>query len=270
VAQASAASQKKRSRSRLVTAVVYIVIVLMILSIPAYITLNTVVNVTTIDVTLSVDNAWEVADPFHAPADGNRFVRVSANVTNNGKTMITLVPFEFHVLTHDGTACDYSKLYEDTVPETLDAGEKAAVCMCFEVPLGKAPAKLSYQTLFTSSFAEAVIGTIYPTQVMMGMTVANVTDVSSPGQPEARLFEIGFNMTNGYDEAIALDLDMFRLMTTGGKVLDIDAVRGEALSELPAKTTGSYSIVYEVPAGEDPETLTFECGGVTVEDAAGP
>lgn len=259
-------TSKKDGRSRLVSVIVYIVIIVMVLSIPAYLTIRTVVDVTTTAVDLSVTETTYVADPFHAPDDGNRFVHLTAIITNNGGGTITMTPSQFHIQTKDSTTYhDFTTKYGNTVPERLTGGSTATLSMTFEVPADKTPAILSYQRLMTSDVIESAIGAVGPAIVKVTIDDdVRVSDDVGSSEDGFKRVQVGFNMTNGYNESFVLNTSEFKLGTMSDAVYNCSSMSSDGnLEALDGGTTGSISVVFEmIPTADPPARLIFEIGGL--------
>jgi hypothetical protein len=256
----------KAGTSRMVSAIVYIVIVLVVLSVPAYLTIRTVVDVTTTEVDLSVTHATVVADPFHTPAAGYRFVHLTATIANRGESTIALSPSEFHVWTADQSYYSSTDCYDNIVPMTLTGKSTATLSITFEVPSDKTPTRLSYQRFMTSDVIESAIATVDPAIVNVTLDMDSPYVVFDSSKDGFKCVQVGFNMTNSYDESIGLVASEFRLQTSSGAVCDCSsAASDEAFQELDAGTTRSISIVVEIAVTDSPALLIFECGGVHVE-----
>ncbi|MCU0860120.1 MAG: DUF4352 domain-containing protein [Thermoplasmata archaeon] len=254
----------EKTKSRMVAAAVYIVIIVIVLSIPAYITIRTVVNVTTTAADISVVDATIVDDPFHTPKDGRMFVQLTVTLTNNGGSTLSLGPDNFQVNTADSRSYAYAGDYDHTVPNALTAGSTATFSITFEVPTDKDLTKLVYRAMMTSDSVEATIGAVGPLVVRMTVEVNDVTDLGASEGTEKKVVLVDFDMTNGYDEPLNLTLSTFILRTSSG---DFEDVSTESMGELAPGASGSFSLEFEIPLLDIPEALIFESGGIELEAA---
>ena len=207
-----------------------------------------------------------MVDPFHTPRDGNIFVQLTVTITNNGESTLALAPFDFRVMTADGSSYNHAELYDDAVPATLTAGSTATFSITFEVPTDKTPTKLSYHTMFTSDSVEAAIGAVGPPVVRVSVAVNNVTDLPVNEVAGTRVVLVNFDMANEYDEPLELTPSAFRLLTScGDTFVYSENATAEPMGVLAAGATRSFCVGFEIPALDSPEALIFESGGVELE-----
>jgi hypothetical protein len=237
----------------LTAVIAYIIVVVVILSVPAYITMSAVQNVTTTRVSMSVVNATEVVDPINSPSYGNKFVQLTTTITNNGKSTITLIPEKFNILTTDGSSCDYVGSISDTVPAAVFEGSAATFTITFEVPIDKTPAKLTCLPLFSSNLVVSVIGSVSPLVAHITLTVNSVTNGADLAPPRCKCVLVGFNMTNGYNGTLKLTTSMFKLLVSSGTICNYSSTAAnEVPAELAAGATGSISIGFDIPTSDPP------------------
>jgi len=259
-------TDEREGSSRLTAIIAYIVVIVVILSVPAYITISAIENVTTTKISMSVVNATEVVDPIYSPSNGNKFVQLTATMTNDGKSTIALIPEKFNILTTDSVSCDYTGCINDTVPAAVSERSAATFTITFEVPTNKTPAKLTCLPLFTSTLIVTSIGPVSPPVAHITLTVNTVANGAGLAQPRCKCVLVGFNMTNGYNETLTLTTSMFKLLTSSGTVCTWSSTAAnEVPAELVPGATGSITIGFDIPISDLPQTLIYESGSVHVE-----
>lgn len=85
---------------------------------------------------------------FLAPKDGNKFIKLTLEAENIGKSDAMISTFEFKCYA-DGMAMD-STYREDDLSATLSAGRKVKGGVYFEVPKDAASIEVEYETNFWS------------------------------------------------------------------------------------------------------------------------
>jgi hypothetical protein len=257
----------KKSNTGLIVAIVVIVVVAIVI-VGAFVAMTAVNDATTTSVSISVANAKEVVDPFFSPSAGNTFVQLDVTMKNNERSTITLNPYEFKVLTTNGSSYSYTWLIDNTVPDALAAGSTVTFSIAFEVPAGIALTKLTYQALLSTNLVEASIGSVSPAVISITLSVTSATDSTGLYPPSSgnKYVMVNFTMTNGYSSSLSLSPYDFNLRTSNGTIYDYSwAVTDNIPAGLAAGASYSMSIGFEIPISTSAQKLIFESGNLHVE-----
>ncbi len=207
---------------------------------------------------------------FVQPDEGNRFVVVYMNFTNEYSSDIDLNPFYFSLICANSMAYTHSWEIEYVMSDTAPAESTTPVVIYFEIPISTSPSTVQYDGVYSMYDCSAETTSAWTNTPILGPTSAHLSDISysvvtdyDPYFPPAegnRYINITVRITNLLTTTLDLNPFYFELSTSQGLVHEYSAwVDTPSLPEgLQSGSSTIVSIGFEIGLYEEPTLLTFD------------
>lgn len=209
-------------------------------------------------------------ESFGQPADGNKFVVVYMNFTNEYSSKVDLNPFYFSLLCSDNNLYTYSWKLDYVMSDFVPADSTAAIVLYFEIPVAVTPTRIVFDGVYSMYDCSSEIADHWTTTPVLGATAARLSNVSYsvvtnynpyfPPDPGNCYIAVTVTITNLLTTNLDLNPYYFELSTSYGLVHDYSIwVDTPTLPDgIQPGTTITVTIGFEIGLSEEPTQLRFD------------
>ena len=213
---------------------------------------------------ISSVRGYASTNSFSQPNEGNIFMKIAFNITNNAGTEINLNPNYFSILGSDGATYQYSWYVDYTMPDGLANKATTAIVLGFEIPKGMSPASLKFDDYYREksvSVPSSAIDLTVPEIVHIEVVSMNYSSGEGYYHPDDGnkyvVFEVKF--TNKMDITIDRYRLYFDLLTSDGISHELEYGFYYGLPDgIQAGATVNYTFSFEIAESSSPTKLIYD------------